>query len=150
MVNHTARIVAALVAALLFAAPTLAAPVETSASVVAINNQTLAVARTSSTLSVFGWGTAKFQVRYTYHTGTRLTFLFEESDDGTTWSYVTKTNADDVTSKFQPYYDLSAASVNLTLLLDVVGLTYLRVTVTGTGTDATDFITVHARPARGQ
>jgi len=141
---------ATILAVLAFAETAFAQRVETDATVVAIDNQTLAVARTSSSIQVAGWGTAKFQMRYTYHTGTKLTFTFEESDDGTTWSWVTKTNADDVTSKFSPYYDLSGASINLTLLLDVVGLTYIRVTVTGTGTDATDFITVHARPARGE
>lgn len=146
---RTLSLVASLVA-LLVAAPAAAQVVTTGTGTVAINNQTLAAPRTSTAVGVFGWGTAKLQVRFTFNTATRLTFLLEESDDATTWSRLTKTNADDVTTVFNPYWDTGSATGNVTLLVDVVGLTYLRITVTPTGGSATDYVTLVVRPARGE
>lgn len=115
---------------------------------IAVNNLALTSTRTSSAITVRGWGIAKVELRYTYAAATSVVLTPQVSQDGTNWANVSWVASDMTWSSFQPNYK-GAASTNLSIPVDIVGAIYFRVVVSATGAAAGDLATVIVWQARG-
>jgi hypothetical protein len=109
----------------------------------------LSTGPTTITLDVRSFSLIKLQVRLVRGgLATDVNIKCEESDDGTTWSKVTTTDAAGVTTELSLTF-ATTVTVNFTVRPDVTGFINFRCTFTGAGATSSDLITVLASDVRG-